>query len=426
MRPVSGQGDFMSNESNSFTTDTVSFIRHPVFGEKRQLWGYQVTCIDRHGDASHRLGVEGDVTELLASSSYMGLEKLLSGGKRMMVTFNSKSILDGIPYALPGASAAIKIDEKELINRSLPPALEKLKADGYPLAIGRFSGDEQLSTLYHLADIFCFETAGKTRLELNEKIKSAQPFSAIKMGEQVPDLTHFERCSELGFSLFQGSFFKTPEKVSVRKISSNEAARFHLMKIIEEDDPDFEKLANTIQTDVSISLRLLTYLNSAAFGFRQKINSIQQAITMLGWENMKRWLRIVILSNVSRHKYAQDLVLLSSQRGKFLEAVIRDHDFWGFSPDSLFLLGIFSLLDTLLNMPMHKVVEYLPLDDKMKAALCRDPNSEYYPLLKLVENLEDAEWETADGIIQKLSMNNAKVKIAFHAAVDWANEMIAM
>jgi c-di-GMP-related signal transduction protein len=62
----------------------------------------------------------------------------------------------------------------------------------------------------------------------------------------------------------------------------------------------------------------------------------------------------------------------------------------------------------------------------MKAALCRDPNSEYYPLLKLVENLEDAEWETADGIIQKLSMNNAKVKIAFHAAVDWANEMIAM
>ena len=141
---------------------------------------------------------------------------------------------------------------------------------------------------------------------------------------------------------------------------------------------------------------------------------------------MKRWLRVVILSDVSQHKYAQDLVLLSSQRGKFLEAVIRDHDFWGFSPDSLFLLGIFSLLDTLLSMPMNKVVEYLPLDEKLKAALCRDPNSEYYQLLKLVEHLEDAEWETADRIIQQLSMNNAKVKIAFHAAVDWANEMVTM
>ena len=206
----------------------------------------------------------------------------------MMVTFNRKSILDGIPYALPAASAAIKIDEKELTDRSLLPSLEKLKADGYPLAIGRFSGDKQLSTLYRLADILCFETAGKNRNELNLKMTAARPFSGLMMSEQVSDLTHFERCSELGFSLFQGSFFKTPEKISVRKISSNEAARFHLMKIIEENDPDFEKLAKTIQTDVSISLRLLTYLNSAAFGFRQKISSIQQAITMLGWEKNEK------------------------------------------------------------------------------------------------------------------------------------------
>jgi c-di-GMP phosphodiesterase len=413
----------MNNDRKSPVSDTVSFIRHPIFNEKRQLWGYQVVCIDRCGDASHRLPVEGDVSALIASSSYMGLEKLLSGGKRLMVAFNQKSILDAVPYALPAASAAVKIDEKELADYSLLPALEKLKTDNYRLAIGRFSGDSRLSTLYQLADIFCLETAGKNKLELNEVIAAAKPFEAMIMGEQVMDAAHFERCSELGFSLFQGSFFKTPEKISVRKISSNEAARFQLIKIIEENDPDFDKLAKTIQTDVSISLRLLTYLNSAAFGFRRKISSIQQAITMLGWENMKRWLRVVILSDVSQHKYAQDLVLLSSQRGKFLEAVIRDHDFWGFSPDSLFLLGIFSLLDTLLGMPMDKVVEYLPLDDKLKAALCRDPNSEYYPLLKLAEHLEDAEWETADRMIQQLSMNNATVKIAFHAAVDWANEM---
>lgn len=416
----------MNTDVKSPVSDTVSFLRHPIFKVKRQLWGYQITCIDKCGDASHRIGAKGDVTELLASSSYMGLEKLLSGGKRLMVAFSQKSILDAVPYALPAASAAIKIDEKELMDPSLLPALKKLKADGYPLAIGGFSGDMKLSAPYQLADILCFETTGKNRAGLAEMIGSAQPFSALLMGEQVMDLAHFERCSELGFSLFQGSFFKTPEKVSIRKISSNEAARFHLMKIIEEDDPDFDKLAETIQTDVSISLRLLTYLNSAAFGFRRKISSIRQAITLLGWENTKRWLRVIILSDVSQHKYAQDLVLLSSQRGKFLESVIRDHDFWDFSPDSLFLLGIFSLLDTLLGMPMNKVVEYLPLDDKLKAALCRDSNSEYYPLLKLAEHLEDAEWEMADRMIQKLSMNQAKVKTAFHAAVDWANEMASM
>jgi EAL and modified HD-GYP domain-containing signal transduction protein len=254
----------------------------------------------------------------------------------------------------------------------------------------------------------------------------AKPFSSKLMGEQVGDDLHFERCSDLGFSMFQGAFFKKPEKITVRKISSNEAARFRLMKIIEDDDPDFEALASEIQSDVTISLRLLTYLNSAAFGFRSKIGSIQQAITMLGWENMKKWLRVVVLSDVSKHSHAQDLVLLSSQRGKFLETIVRDHDFWDFAPDSLFLLGIFSLLDALLGMPMESVVVHLPLEEKLKAALLRRADSEYVPFLELTELLEEGDWNVADRMIHQLSMKSESVKAAFQSAVEWADGLIGM
>ena len=422
-----GVGGFMNHNANAADSgNTVSFIRQPIFKKKRQLWGYQVACIDKSGDASHRLPTEGDLSELLSSSSYLGLEKLLSPGKRLMVPFDHKSILNAAPYGMSVAYAAIKIDENEQTDVSLIPALEKLKSDGYLLALGHFSGDKMLSPLYKLADILCLETAEKNRNELGRMVEAARPFKAQLMGEQVGDLAHYERCSELGFSLFQGSFFKMPETVSVRKISSNEASRFQLMKIIEANEPDFNKLAETIQGDVSISLRLLTYLNSAAFGFPRKISSIQQAIAMLGWNNLKKWLRVVLLSDVSQHTCAKDLVLLSSQRGKFLEKIIQDHDFWGFSPDSMFLLGIFSLLDALLGMPMEKVVEHLPLEDKLKTALCRDPNNEYYPLLKLTECLEEANWEEADRMIQQLSLDSAKVKSAFHGAVEWANALISL
>jgi EAL and modified HD-GYP domain-containing signal transduction protein len=254
-------------------------------------------------------------------------------------------------------------------------------------------------------------------------LETSHHYKSKLLGEGVRDLTHFERCLDLGFSFFQGSFFKTPEKISVRKISSNEAARFKIIKIIEADEPDFEKLAKAIQSDVTISLRLLTYLNSAVFGFRSKINSIQQAINLLGWDNLRKWLRVVVLSDVSKHTHSQDLLLLSSQRGKFLETVVQDHDFWDFSPDSMFLLGIFSLLDTLIGMPMEKVVSYLPLDEKLKSALRREENCEYAPFLKLVEYLEDADWNRADSLIQQLSMDSQKVKGAFHAAVEWSNEL---
>jgi EAL and modified HD-GYP domain-containing signal transduction protein len=343
-----------------------------------------------------------------------------------MVDLGQKSILKAIPYILPPGNSVIRISENIPMDASIISALEGLKSDGYRLAVSRFSGDDKLSGLYGMADILCLKTSGKNRETLSIMTDAARPFQSKLMGEQVQDVVQFDRCSDLGFSLFQGAFFKKPEKISVRKISSNEASRFKLMKIIEADAPDPEELAETIQGDVTISLRLLTYLNSAAFGFRSKINSIQQAIALLGWENMKKWLRVVVLSDVSKHSYAQDLVLLSSQRGKFLETIVTDHDYWGFSPDSMFLLGVFSLLDALLGMPMEKVVQHLPLEEKLKAALRRDDGSEYAPLMSLAECMEDADWDEADRMIRQLSMDGDKVKSAFHSAVEWANELVCI
>jgi len=404
----------------------ISFMRYPIFQKNRHLWGYRVRSIDRQGDTGHRLPEEGDVSSLVSSSSCLGLERLLSKGKSLMVDLGQESLLRAIPHALPPAKSVLRFSEKIQLDASLKTALKELKSNGYRLAVSRFSGNKKLSELYGLADILCLKTAGRNREHLAQLVDAARPYRTKLMGEQVRDGVHFARCAELGFSLFQGSFFKTPEKISARKISSNESARFKLMRIIEEEAPDLENLARTIQSDVTISLRLLTYLNSAAFGFRSKIRSIRQAINLLGWGNIRKWLRVVVLSDLSKRTYARDLVLLSSQRGKFLETIVQDHDFWGFSPDSLFLLGIFSLLDALLEMPMERVVDHLPLEEKLKSALLGRADSEYAPFLKLAEYLEDADWEAADRMIQRLSMNRKKVKAAFHAAVDWAEGLICM
>jgi EAL and modified HD-GYP domain-containing signal transduction protein len=424
---MQGEGVMNSNSSDRMDNrNTISFIRYPIFKKNRQLWGYRVRCIDRRGDAAHLLSGEGDVSDLVSSSSCMGLERLLSKGKSLMVDLGQESLLKAVFHYLPSENSVIRVSEKVDVDNELLSALEGLKSDGYRLAVSRFSGKKELSGLYDLADILCLKTGGKNREELGEMTEPARHFKSRLMGEQVGDGVHFDRCSDLGFSLFQGGFFKSPEKISVRKISSNEAARFRLMKIIEVDEPDLEALAKEIQSDVTISLRLLTYLNSATFGFRSKISSIKQAINMLGWENMKKWLRVVVLSDVSKQTHAQDLVLLSSQRGKFLEKLVQDHDFWDFSPDSLFLLGVFSLLDALLDMPMEKVVEHLPLEEHLKAALLRSAGSEYEPFLQLAEHLEEADWDAADRMIQRLSMNAEMVKDNFHAAVEWADSMICM
>lgn len=198
------------------------------------------------------------------------------------------------------------------------------------------------------------------------------------------------------------------------------------MEAIKQKDPDFSKLAETIQADVVVSFRLLSYLNSASFGFRRKIDSIKDAITMLGWNTLKNWLRVVLLSDVAESRHASELIFLSAQRGKFLEQVGRDHDFWGFEPDSLFLLGMFSLLDALLNQPMAEIIQYLPLADKLKGALCMEDNNEYVPLLKLARYFEEAKFDQSESMTNQLGLDTMKVKLAYCGSIDWANKLCEM
>jgi EAL and modified HD-GYP domain-containing signal transduction protein len=233
-------------------------------------------------------------------------------------------------------------------------------------------------------------------------------------------------CRELGFNLFHGPFFKLPDTITVRRLASNEAARLKLLNVIEQEEVDFERLAETIQADPAISFRLLSYLNSAAFGLRQKIKSIHQAITLLGWRKMKTWLRVVLLNDMIHGKEASELVMLAAQRGKFIEQIATAHAFWGFDPETLHLLGIFSLLDAMLGITMTEIVAYLPLDDKLKAALCGEPNNEYLPLLKLAQSFEEARWDDTQKMIRQLNLDSARVQAAFQTALDWAAEMAAL
>jgi EAL and modified HD-GYP domain-containing signal transduction protein len=299
-------------------------------------------------------------------------------------------------------------------------SLSRLKADGYMIALEGFTGSPHCESIYRLADIVCVNVAGRPQDELATIIASIGEYGAERLAGDVESPERSAVCQEAGFTLFHGPFFKTPQNLKVRKLTSNEVSRFNLLKVIEQKEPDFSKLAELVQADVSVSFRLLTYLNSACFGLRQKISSIQQAIPLLGWQKMKSWLRVVLLTDMSQTSHASELFLLSTQRAKFLERVALDHDYWGFDPDSLSLLGTFSLLDVMLGIPMSEVVAYMPLDGKLKAALCRESNNEYLPLLELVMSFEEARWNDVESMIQRLGLNGAKVKAAFRSAIDWA------
>ncbi len=412
----------MTDQQNTSDRSSVSIARQPIFDEKRRLWGYELFCVGEGPSATPDCTPENTAINV-AASAYMGLQQILNQGHIIMLNFDEIGILDDMPYALPPVLAAVQVDEQVFLRPTIPDMLARLKSDGYLIAVRGFSGDRQFERLYGLADIIVVPVIGKPKEEISTLLATIHGVDARLLAHRVDDVAGFEMVREAGVTLFQGAFFKQPDTFTVRKMTSNVVSRLKLLQSIEQQDPDLDGLAETIQSDAAISFRLLAYLNSAAFGFSQKIKSIHHAIRLLGWPKLKNWLRVVLLNDMSEAAEAPDLLQLSAQRGKFLELVAQRHDFWGFDPESLHLLGLFSLLDTMLGTPMDEIVTFLPINSKLKGALRRESNNEYLPLVQLAQCVEEARWDDAEVMMQRLNLDQEKITGAFKDAVVWADEL---
>ncbi len=414
----------MKEEKGPAGKPSIFFTKQPILDSQRSIWGYELVG-GTFKEGLVEVFPQKESAAGLSSSTYLGLQEAMERGKKILVAFDETGILAGIPHALPSTSGIVRVLSGETQDPSLEAALQDLRMEGYQIAIDLPSGNLLPESLYSKADLFTFDlTQGK--LEPGWLTRTGQPPSrmlvrGVKTNEQ------FLAAKDLGFFFFQGPFFKEPEFVQGRQLGSNQVARLNLFGFLEVENPDTKILAEAIRSDVSISFRLLSYLNSAWFGFRHNIQSIDQAIMILGWSKLKNWLQAVLLVDLAgKEEVPRELASLSLQRGKFLELLAGEYDYWGFNPNTLFLLGLFSLMDTILGLPMDKVVEYLPLDIKLKAALKRDPKNEYQPLFGLLESLEDGDWPVFETLTQRLCLDLGPVKNSYTQARDWAGGFFAM
>ncbi|MCU0580730.1 MAG: HDOD domain-containing protein [Desulfobacterota bacterium] len=390
----------MNQERTPAGTPAIFFTKQPILDHQRAIWGYELLG-GAFKEGLFEVFPQQESAAGLYSSTYLGLQEAMERGKKIVVGFDAQGILSGTPHALPPASGVVRVLPGEIEAAEIVETLQTMRSAGYQTAL-EVSRDFPLSeALHHQADILSFDLArGKPDPALLSRMGQTP---AQKLVRGVKTQEQFLEAKDWGFALFQGPFFKAPEYRRDRRLGSNEVARLNLFRLLEAEDLDVKVLSAAIGSDVSVSFRLLSYLNSAWFGFRHNIQSIDQAIVLLGWVKLKSWLRAVLFVDLAgKEEVPQELAALSLQRGRFLELLGTEVDYWGFNPSSLFLLGLFSLMDSILGMSMEKVVELLPLEAKLKGALRHDPNNEYRSLFELLESLEDGDWPTLDTLTQQL------------------------
>ncbi len=395
--------------------------RQPVFTAEQHVWGYEL-LLRADPDEACQTEPDRDTAALeLTGDLLAAWRQIVDANKTTCIAFSGKTLLDRTPYALPPQQTMILVDPDQLQHQEIVDALQEFRREGFQIGLDVREPDSLASVPLDVVDsvfLHMVETSSKEELE---KAVSLAAEAGKKCGAKGVDTREmFATVKDLGVKFFQGFFFQKPENITGRKLTTQEITKLRLLNAIEQDDPDFAKLAEDIQADVSISYRLLNYLNSPFFGFSKKITSIHQAIVLMGWRNLRHWLRVVILTDVAPSSKTVELCYIAVLRAKFLELAAKSMENSREDPDVLFLMGLFSLLNAMLDTPMEQVVEHLPLEEGVKAALCGAKNN-YSKWLDMAVCFEKGAWPVLNDLIEQLGLSSLDVSAAYYEGMVWSN-----
>lgn len=401
------------------------FARQPVFTADLNVFGHELLYRQALASTQAVFADLDAATLTVLAGAFQWQPGDLSGGQKILVNFGRKTILEKDPYALPAGKTVVQVEEGALLDEPLLTALAGLKAEGYLLAVNGFKARPEAAALLDLADLVIIDVLGKTREDITRLLKPVLDRKLTAMAKKVEDKDSFALCRELGFSLFQGYFFKRPEVVAGRRLASNEVARVRLLRLTQSDQPDPEALGEAIRSDVSMSYRLLSYLNSPLHGQRMASLSIPRAIMVLGWTQLRHWLRVIALTDLSPSGKSEELSFLSLTRAKFFELTAQGLGKNAQEAENLFTLGLFSLLDAMLQAPMGEILGNLPLDDAVKEALLggKGPCSAW---LRMAHCFEQGDWQGLERALADLDVPAELAAESYSQAMEFAAQVKRM
>ncbi len=405
--------------SDDRTYESIYIARQPIFDSSNGTWGYMMLFRDSENAEQAIFSDDSEATmNLVANLPLCGG----IGGEQahLLVHFTADEIIRGTHLAVPWANTVICLEEVTELDAPLSKALLELKEEGYEIAINNFEGKPGYEQLAEMADILIVDMDGKREADLVTITSKSQKLgSPLMIAKRVENAESLARAKAAGFTMFHGFFFRHPLVESGRKITSSDATRLKLFEIIEKDEPDFDALAPAIEADVSISYRLLNFLNSANFSFATTVTSIRQAVVLAGWKPIRNWLRLIILTDMTPSEKSQELAYLSAHRAKLFETAALGGGYEEES-DKLFMLGLFSLLDAMLDTDMKTIVEHLPVEDEVKAALCGQKNR-YSQWIDLAKAIESSDWDEVGITAKALNLLPGTVAVSYQHAFTWAD-----
>lgn len=392
----------------------IYIARQPILNARRELCGYELLY---RGGPENRARVDdpGRATSevLLNGILEIGLDNVVGDVPAFINIPQDFLEEEGL---IPDFSHAVVLEILEDVDASpgVQARLGELKDQGYTLALDDFLPTPDTRSLLPFADIVKLDIEQIPAARMEGVVNDLRERGLRVLAERVETAEQFEWLKGLGCELFQGFFFSRPFVMPGRRLGTNRATVMQLLARLEDPDADIRDIEELVSTDVSLSYRLLRVVNSAYYGLDAPVESIRHALTLLGMSTIGRWVRLLLLAHLDDKPEA--LVTRCLERAGFCERIAQHEA--GLSPERCFTVGLFSLLDAMLDLPLEEVLDRLPLEADLRAALL-DRQGVMGRLLECVIDYEQGDWSA----VEALGSCGQHAGQAYLDAVAWARKV---
>ncbi|MEZ8703684.1 EAL and HDOD domain-containing protein [Vibrio cyclitrophicus] len=399
---------------------TATYVaRQPILNRNKNTLGYELLFRDgeRNAYPAHIESNRATYRLIVENFLSVGLNPSISSS-RCFINFPYQSLIRRLPLSLPKDKVVVEILETCKPTDELLDAVKELYQAGYMIALDDFTSTPEWERFLRYTHIVKLDIMQMGLDEACDLVKAHQGKKFSFLAERVETEQEFKQAKEAGFKFFQGYFFSKPQIIKTKYISPEQVIAMELFQEVCKPVVDFQRVESIVAKDVALSYKLLRFVNTMSPRLEVTISSFRQALVYLGQEKLKMFVSLAVASYVSDKK-PKELYGLSLQRAQFCQRMSRYQAFAGHT-EQAFMIGLFSLLDALLDLSLENLVEQLPLCKSIKVALLRREGP-YGTLLALEESFEHADWQQIDEHCADLGLNVEQVKTELTEARRWSH-----
>lgn len=393
--------------------------RQPIFNRNMDIYGYEL-LYRRSMNNFYEGEDDTKSTAELIDNAFLSMQfEELTNGTRAFINFSKEMLESEIPFLLPKEAIVVEVLERVEITDRVIEVCRKLHEAGYIIALDDFVYEPAFLPLVEFADIIKIEFS-TINDEKQQWLMKEFKYKKIFLAEKVETREDYQKARDLGFKYFQGYFFSKPSIMKAKEIYSINANIVRIINELNQDEPEYDVIAEIIEKDLGLSYKLLKIANSPYYRSLNRIGSIKQALVRFGIDEISKWMYLMMLKE-HQNTENRELINLCLLRAKFMEMVSYEYGM-GNAHMELFMTGMFSSIDVLLNREMQDILKELPLSPEVQGALL-GKNNPYRKILDFILVYETSDWDkiTKNEMFHLVSVT--KFMEAYQKAVMWVLDL---